>query len=793
MAHQQGQSEATSKSARHAHALGGPKNETAVDPVCGMSVVRDGARHVFEHAGETYYFCHAGCKTKFEGDPTRYLDGGAGPEPQEAPPGTFYTCPMDPEVIQEGPGICPICGMALEPMGVPQADQGPNPELVDFSRRLWVGATLTIPLLILAMAPMVGFPLREWVGEANAQWAELVLATPVVLWCGWPFFERCWSSLLNRRPNMWTLIGIGVGAAYLYSITATLAPGIFPPAFRSAEGTVAIYFEAAAVIIVLVLLGQVLELKARERTGGAIRALLDLAPKTALRVSADGSEIEIPLDQVQEGDLLRVRPGDSIPVDGAVSEGSSFVDESMLTGEAMPVEKAPGDAVTGGTLNQQGSFVMRAERVGAATMLAQIVAMVAEAQRSRAPIQNLADVVASYFVPTVISAALIAFIAWSIWGPQPAMAYAFIAAVSVLIIACPCALGLATPMSIMVATGRGAQAGVLIKNAQALERFADVDTLIVDKTGTLTLGKPKLTDVLAFNDFDEAKILLLAASLERGSEHPLGEAIVAGAGERGLTLSSIDKFEAITGKGVKGRVGGGEIALGNAKMMELLNIDTSQHTDIADGLRSDSKTAMFVAMDGKLGGIVAVADPVKETTPAALEQLHGEGLKVIMVTGDNKRTAQSVADRLNIDEVRAEVLPDEKALIIQELQSRGAKVAMAGDGVNDAPALAQADVGIAMGTGADVAIESADITLVKGDLRGIVRARRLSRATMNNIRQNLFFAFAYNALGIPIAAGVLYPFLGLLLSPMIAAAAMSMSSLSVVGNALRLRRLKLTT
>ncbi len=766
--------------------------DQAVDPVCGMSVAREGAQHSAIHDGETYYFCCAGCKTKFEADPARYLEGGPGAGAEEGPPGSLYTCPMHPEIVEPEPGTCPICGMALEPMGVPQADAGPNPELVDFTRRFWVGTALTIPILLLVMAPMAGLPIREWLGERNAQWIELVLATPVVLWCALPFFERCWASLVNRSPNMWTLIGVGVGAAYLYSVTATLAPGIFPQAFRSAEGTVAIYFEAAAVIVVLVLLGQVLELRARERTGGAIRALLDLAPKKALRVSADGSEEEIPLDEVAEGDRLRVRPGGAIPVDGTVAEGGSFVDESMLTGEPMPVEKTAGDAVTGGTLNQQGSFVMVAERVGAETMLAQIIAMVAEAQRSRAPIQNLADVVASYFVPAVVATAVIAFVAWSVWGPPPAMAYAFIAAVSVLIIACPCALGLATPMSIMVATGRGAQAGVLIKNAEALERFAKVDTLILDKTGTLTVGRPKLTDVTAFGGFDEARLLTLAASLERGSEHPLARAIVSGAEERGLALSSPEDFDSVTGKGVKGRVKGEEIALGNARMLEDLGIDTDPCAEAADALRADGKTAMFVAVGGKVAGLIGVADPVKETTPEALQALHREGLKVVMVTGDNARTAQSVASRLDIDEVRAEVLPDEKARIVKEYQSRGAMVAMAGDGVNDAPALAQANVGIAMGTGADVAIESAGITLVKGDLLGIVRARKLSQATMANIRQNLFFAFAYNALGVPVAAGILYPFIGLLLSPMIAAAAMSMSSLSVVGNALRLRRIRLS-
>jgi len=763
--------------------------ESATDPVCGMSVKIDGAKHMTTHEGVHYYFCRAGCQTKFETEPRKYLEPQ--PEAEPAPPGTMYTCPMDPEIVQEGPGTCPICGMALEPMGIPTGDEGPNPELIDFTRRFQVGAALTVPLLIVAMGPMLGLPVKDWLGHRTASWVELILATPVVLWSGWPFFQRCWTSLVNKSPNMFTLIGIGVGAAYLYSLIATTLPGIFPEAFRGQGGAVGVYFEAAAVIVVLVLLGQLLELRARERTGGAIRALLDLAPKTALRVSADGSDEEVPLDEVLAGDHLRIRPGDSIPVDGVVSEGTSSVDESMLTGEAIPVEKTPGVEITGGTLNKSGSFIMEARRVGAQTMLSQIVTMVAEAQRSRAPIQKLADVVASYFVPTVMAAAVIAFIAWSIWGPDPAMAYAFIAAVSVLIIACPCALGLATPMSIMVATGRGAQAGVLIKNAENLERFADVDTLIVDKTGTLTLGAPKLTDVLTFKGFDESNILKMAASLERGSEHPLAEAIVDGAKARKIATIKPTAFEAVTGMGVKGVISGKEVALGNTAMMRDMGLDPKPHADTADALRAEGKTAMFVALGGKLAGIVAVADPVKETTPSALEALRAEGLHIVMVTGDNARTANAIAKTLGIDDVRADVLPDQKARIVQELQSKGAKVAMAGDGVNDAPALAQADVGIAMGTGADVAIESAGITLLKGDLTGIARARRLSEATMRNIKQNLFFAFAYNALGVPIAAGILYPVFGLLLSPMIAAAAMSLSSVSVIANALRLRHMDL--
>ncbi len=774
----------------HDHADVQPAHDAkATDPVCGMSVNVATAEHFAHHNGHDVYFCSARCKEKFEVDPETYADGPPTQEPM--PAGTQYTCPMHPEIVQEGPGTCPICGMALEPMGIPTGDEGPNPELVDFTRRMIVGAVLTVPILVLAMGPHLGLPVREWIGERNADWIEFALATPVVLWAGWPFFVRCKDSILNRSPNMWTLIGIGVGAAYLYSAVATIAPGVFPAAFRGAEGSVGIYFEAAAVIVVLVLLGQVLELRAREQTGGAIRALLDLAPKTAVRVRDDGLDEIVSLDEVLAGDRLRVRPGDSIPVDGVVVEGRSSVDESLLTGEPVPVEKTSGDGVTGGTLNKTGSFIMKAERVGSETMLSQIVTMVAEAQRSRAPIQKMVDVVASYFVPAVLVVAVVAFVAWSIWGPAPALAYAFIVSVSVLIIACPCALGLATPMSIMVATGRGAQAGVLIKNAEMLERFADVDTLIVDKTGTLTVGKPQLTDTLAVEGMDETELLKLAASLERGSEHPLAEAIVSAARAQNVKLSDATSFEAVTGKGVRGEIDGRNVALGNAAMMDELRVDRTPLIAKAYALRDEGRTAMFVAVDGKLAGLVAVADPVKETTAEAITALHAEGFKVVMVTGDNARTAQAVAGRLGIDEVRADVLPDQKAEIVRELQASGSKVAMAGDGVNDAPALAQADVGIAMGTGADVAIESAGITLLKGDLRGIVRARRLSQATMANIKQNLFFAFAYNALGVPVAAGVLYPLLGLLLSPIIAAAAMSLSSVSVIGNALRLKTVRL--
>ncbi len=759
------------------------------DVVCGMSVNRATAKYMSKHSGERFYFCSSGCQTKFEGEPEKYLSGRPAPEPM--PEGTMYTCPMDPEIIQEGPGDCPICGMALEPMGIPPADAGPNPELIDFSRRFWIGLVLAIPVLILAMGPYIGLPVEEWIPRQISVWIELALASPVILWSGWPFFKRGWASIVNRSPNMFTLIALGVGAAWIYSVIATVLPGIFPPAFRQADGTVDIYFEAAAVIVVLVLLGQILELRARERTSGAIRALLDLAPKMARVVRDDGTEEEIPLEDVVAGDLLRVRPGDKIPVDGSVTEGRSSVDESMLTGEPVPVEKVPDEKVTGGTINGTGSFIFKAERVGKDTMLSRIVDMVAEAQRSRAPIQKLVDVVASYFVPAVVAIAIIAFISWSIWGPTPPMAYALIAAVSVLIIACPCALGLATPMSIMVATGKGAMAGVLIKNAESLERFAKVDTLIVDKTGTLTLGKPTLTDVIVSDDQDESEFLALTASLERGSEHPLAEAIVRGTEERGITLAKATDFEAITGKGVKGKVSGKAVALGNAKMMEDLGFDRSKLIDQADAMRTEGKTVMFVAVNDKVAGLIGVSDPIKETTREAIDALHSVGLKIVMATGDNARTAKAVADKLNIDEVRADMLPDGKAILVKELQAKGSKVAMAGDGVNDAPALAQADVGIAMGTGADVAVESAGFTLLKGDLRGIVRARRLSIATMRNIRQNLFFAFIYNALGVPIAAGVLYPVLGILLSPIIAAAAMSLSSISVITNALRLRTTRL--
>jgi Cu+-exporting ATPase len=766
--------------------------ETASDPVCGMTVDRASADHMLKHEGKRYYFCSAHCRDRFEASPGEFTGEAPKPAAKPVPPGTKWTCPMHPEIVRDGPGDCPICGMALEPMGVPVGEVGPNPELVDFKHRLWVGAVLTVPVLLLAMAPHIGLGfLRTAMGEGVTLWVELVLSTPVILWAGWPFFVRGVKSVLNRSLNMFTLIGLGVGAAWLFSFVAVLVPEVFPAGFRDAEGHVGVYFEAAAVIVVLVLVGQVLELGAREKTGAAIRALLDLAPKTARLIRKDGSEAEIPLDDVAVGDRLRVRPGDKVPVDGVVVEGRSAVDESMITGEPLPVEKVVGDPVTGATINGTGSLVMEARRVGADTLLSQIVEMVAAAQRSRAPIQKLADWVASWFVSAVIAVAVLSFLAWAAWGPEPALAYALVAAVAVLIIACPCALGLATPMSIMTATGRGAQAGVLIKNAEALERFAAVDTLIVDKTGTLTLGKPKLVAVLPEAGHDETEVLRLAASLERGSEHPLAEAIVAGAEERGIELAKTEDFEAVAGKGVKGVVAGERVALGNARLVADLGIEANEASATADARRDQGETVMFVVVGDGIAGMVSVADPVKDTTADALQALHGEGLRIVMATGDNARTARAVAARLGIDEVRADVLPQDKARLIKELQAQGRKVAMSGDGVNDAPALAQADVGIAMGTGADVAIESAGITLVKGDLRGIVRARRLARATMRNIKQNLFFALVYNAAGVPVAAGVLYPVLGLLISPVFAAAAMSLSSVSVIANALRLGRAKL--
>ena len=759
------------------------------DLVCGMSVDPHTAKHRREHRGRTYYFCSARCAEKFEAEPETYL----GPERAQAKPApkdAIYTCPMHPDIEQVGPGDCPICGMALEPKTVLLEEEGPSAEYLDMRRRFRVSAALSLPLLIWVMGEHL-LGLGHAIPRQMAHWLQLALATPVVLWAGWPIFKRCWASFQKLSPNMWTLIGIGVGAAYLYSVVATIAPGIFPAAFRGPEGQVDVYFEAAAVIVALVLLGQVLELRARERTSGAIKALLQLAPETARRVRDGGVDEEVPLEVVRVGDRLRVRPGDKIPVDGEVIEGRSTVDESMLTGEPVPAEKTRGDRVSAGTVNQSGSFILRAERVGSETMLARIVQMVAEAQRSRAPIQRLVDVVAGWFVPAVVVIAITAFVVWSVFGPAPAMAYGLIAAVSVLIIACPCALGLATPMSIMVGTGRGAQVGVLIKNAEALERFAQVDTLVVDKTGTLTEGKPKVTTLVPAAGMDEKELLRLAASLERASEHPLAAAIVAAARERGLQLVEAGDFDSITGNGVRGRVDGREVAIGNQPLLESLEVDPGSLAERAERQRAEGATVMFVAVDRRFAGLVCVADPIKETTFGALMELRNEGLRIVMLTGDNRTTAEVVARKVGIDEIHAEILPEQKKEAIRRLQDEGRIVAMAGDGINDAPALAQADFGIAMGTGADVAMESAGITLVKGDLRGLVRARRLSEATMRNIKQNLFFAFVYNALGVPIAAGILYPITGLLLSPIIAAAAMSLSSVSVIGNALRLRAVRL--
>jgi Cu+-exporting ATPase len=780
-----------------------------------------------EHGGTTYWFCNPGCREKFRADPGRYVAAPAA-TPATAPPavrgGAIYTCPMHPEIHQPGPGSCPKCGMALEPVSPLAAptreewmcpmhpeivrpgpgtcpicgmalerrtvavDEGPDPELVDMTRRFWIGLALAIPLLAFVMGDMIpGEPLRHLLPPGLMAWGQLVLATPVVLWGGWPFFVRARLSIVNRSLNMFTLIALGTGLAYVYSVVAVLAPGLFPDSFRAHGGQVGLYFEAAAVITVLVLLGQVLELRARSQTSGAIKALLGLAPRTARRLRADGTEEDVALELVQPGDRLRVRPGEKIPVDGTVLEGTSAVDESMVTGESIPVEKAPASKVTGGTVNGTGGFVMQAERVGRETLLAQIVQMVSEAQRSRAPIQRLADRVSAYFVPAVVAVAVVTAIAWGLAGPEPRMAYALVNAVAVLIIACPCALGLATPMSIMVGTGRGAVAGVLIRNAEALETLEKVDTLVVDKTGTLTEGKPALTSVTADGPA-EAEVLRLAASLERGSEHPLAAAIVAGAGRRGIALSPVEQFRSVTGKGVTGRVEGRSVALGNRRLLDDLGISLDGVGGRAEALRGDGQTVMYVAVDGRLAGLIGVADPIKASTPEALDLLRAAGVHVVMLTGDGRATAAAIAGKLGIADVEAEILPEQKSAVIKRLQAAGRVVAMAGDGVNDAPALAQAQVGIAMGTGTDVAMQSAGITLVKGDLRGIARARRLSQATMRNIRENLFFAFVYNALGVPIAAGVLYPVFGLLLSPVIASAAMSFSSVSVIANALRLRR-----
>jgi Cu+-exporting ATPase len=762
------------------------KPEATKDLVCGMTVDPHKTQHRAEHAGRTYYFCCNGCKTKFLADPEKYLSPATA-KAEPVRPDAIYTCPMHPEIRQVGPGSCPICGMALEPLDV-TAEQGPNVELIDMQRRFWIGLALALPVFLLEMGGHLVGPLLS---PAVSSWVQLVLATPVVLWAGAPFFERAWQSILTRNLNMFTLIALGTGAAWSYSVVATLAPGIFPEAFRAADGTVAIYFEAAAVITVLVLLGQVLELRARESTGGAIRALLDLAPKTARLITADGQEREVALDTVAIGDRLRVRPGEKIPVDAKVLEGRSSVDESMVTGESMPVTKATGDSVIGGTLNQSGSLVVEATHIGRDTMLARIVQLVAEAQRSRAPIQRLADAVAGWFVPAVILAAVLAFAAWAIWGPEPRFSYALVAAVAVLIIACPCALGLATPMSIMVGVGRGAEAGVLIKNAEALERMEKVDTLVVDKTGTLTEGKPAVTGILPAEGFDEPELLRLAASVERASEHPLAAAIVAAATQRNIPLTAPTDFDAPTGKGALGSVEGKRVLIGNARFLKEQGVDVCALREAAASARKDGATAIYVAIDGKAAGVIAIADPIKGTTPAALKTLQDDGIRVVMLTGDNRTTAEAVAHKLGLNEIEAEVLPDQKSALVDKLKREGRVVAMAGDGINDAPALAAADVGIAMGTGTDVAIESAGVTLLRGDLMGVVRARRLSEAVMRNIRQNLFFAFIYNAAGVPIAAGVLYPAFGILLSPIIAAAAMSLSSVSVISNALRLRGVKL--
>ncbi|MEW6109807.1 MAG: heavy metal translocating P-type ATPase [Nitrospirota bacterium] len=794
------------------------------DPVCKMTIEDKEAAGTSSHKGATYFFCSKNCKDKFDKDPDAFIiekvleplktvmiytcpmhpeirrkDPGSCPKCGMAleplsPPSTIgkteWTCPMHPEIIRDKPGSCPRCGMALEPK-TSLSEEEENPELIDMTRRFWLSAVLTIPLVIIAMRDYIpGLSLESLISHEVMKWIELILATPVILWAGWPFFVRCRQSLMTRNLNMFTLIGIGVGVAYVYSVVAALFPGIFPASFRKDGGEVGIYFEAAAVIVTLVLLGQVLELKARSKTGAAIKLLLGLAPKTARRIK-DGVEEDIPLEHVNKDDILRVRPGEKIPVDGMVTDGLSSVDESMVTGEPIPVQKQKGDRVIGATVNGTGMIIMKAEKVGADTLLSQIVHMVAEAQRSRAPIQKLADVVAAYFVQIVMVIAILTFAVWAWLGPEPSMAYAIINAVAVLIIACPCALGLATPMSIMVAMGKGAVGGVLFKNAEAIEIMKKIDTIVVDKTGTLTLGKPKLVNVIPANGFDEKSVLHFGASIERGSEHPLASAIVKGAEERGLSLIDVEGFESVTGKGVRGNIEGHKIALGNRKLLEDIGIDPGELSQKAEAMRMEGQTVMFIAIDGKTAGLLCVADPIKETTPEAINALHKENIRIVMLTGDNRTTAEAVSKKLALDDVVAEVLPDQKADIVKKLQSEGRIVAMAGDGINDAPALAQAHVGVAMGTGTDVAMESAGVTLVKGDLRGIVRARRLSRATMRNIKQNLFWAFAYNALGVPVAAGVLYPFLGILLSPIFAAAAMSFSSVSVVGNALRLRRAKL--
>jgi Cu+-exporting ATPase len=770
----------------HNHAAMSEATAKAVDPVCGMSVDPEKTAHHAEQAGHAYHFCSAGCLEKFQADPDKYLSP-KGPAPA-ATGGVIYTCPMHPQIRQVGPGVCPICGMTLEPVTV-TADQAANPELADMTRRFWVALVLAAPVFVLEMGAHMG--LMRWIPMGASAWIQFVLATPVVLWAGWPFFERGWLSLVRRSLNMFTLIAMGVGVAWLYSVVALLAPGLFPPAFREASGNVPVYFEAAAVITVLVLLGQVLELGARERTSGAIKALLNLAPKTARRVKDDGTDEEVTLDLIHVGDRLRVRPGEKVPVDGELVEGRVSIDESLVTGESMPVTKEAGAKVIAGSLNKTGSFVMKAEKVGADTLLSRIVQMVAEAQRSRAPIQRMADQVAGWFVPAVIAAAAVAFVVWALVGPEPRLAFALVAAVSVLIIACPCALGLATPMSIMVGVGRGAQAGVLIKNAEALERFEKIDTLVIDKTGTLTEGRPAVTAIRPAAGVDEAELLRLAASLERGSEHPLADAILRAAKDRNLVLSETSGFDSPVGKGVTGTVDGKKLVLGGARLMSEQGVDPAPLTAQAEALQAEGATVIFALIDGRLSGLFAIADPVKATTPDAVKALQADGVRIVMMTGDNRITALAVAKRLGITDVEAEVLPQDKAKVVQKLRAEGRAVAMAGDGVNDAPALAAAEVGVAMGAGSDVAIESAGVTLLQGDLEGLVRARRLSRAVMGNIRQNLVFAFIYNVAGIPIAAGVLYPVFGLLLSPAIAAGAMALSSVSVIGNALRLRGVKL--
>jgi Cu+-exporting ATPase len=773
----------------HRHGQAPSDATPAIDPVCGMTVDPESAAGHATHDGVTYYFCSAGCRGKFVADPDRYLAPAAASAP-EAAPGAIWTCPMHPEIRQDHPGACPICGMALEPATV-TADTGPSPELADMARRFRIALVLSLPVFALEMGGHVFPALHHLVPMRVSVWIQLILATPVVLWAGSPFFERGWASLRTRKLNMFTLIAMGTGVAWIYSMVATVAPGIFPSAFRSPDGTVAIYFEAAAVITVLVLLGQVLELRAREQTSGAIKALLNLAPKIARRIGADGNDEEVSLDQIVVGDRLRVRPGEKVPVDSIVEDGRSSLDESMVTGESMPTTKAVGDKVIGGTINQTGALVIRADKVGRDTMLARIVQMVAEAQRSRAPIQRMADRVAGWFVPVVLAVALIAFTAWGIWGPAPRFANGLVAAVAVLIIACPCALGLATPMSIMVGVGRGAGLGVLIKNAEALERLEKVDTLVVDKTGTLTAGRPSVTKIVAGEGFGEDEILRLAAGVERASEHPLARAIVEAAGDRKIVIPDVADFDAPTGKGAIGTIEGRRIVLGNAAFLKEQGIDVAPLAARADELRRDGATAIFAGVDDRAAGVLAIADPIKTTTAGALAALRAEGIRVVMLTGDNRTTAEAVARELGIDEVESEVLPDQKSAIVERLKREGRTVAMAGDGVNDAPALAAAEVGIAMGSGTDVAIESAGITLLKGDLMGIVRARKLSQATMSNIRQNLVFAFVYNAAGIPVAAGLLDPVFGILLSPMIAAAAMALSSVSVVTNALRLNRVSL--